>query len=291
MKIYAAILKNTGILALMCMWLFAGCETVTDIDLPAADPLIVVSGFFTPDSAFSISLSSSTDYKNIDDIRAIETARIELLENGAPAGMMTHIGHGIYSVQNKKPEVGVLYSINASAQGFATVNAEDKIPASVPVSLVSFDTNKTTEKINIYLMVHDPGGIKNYYELVIAGKNSHGISSIMKFDVNDPSFNTEEGKAAGFGAENIPFADFTDVIFDGKNYKFRISIDSYYKTEEITVYLISLSHNLFEFRRTYQKQKDMGDSPFSEPVRIHSNVINGAGIFAGFSVYKLKFTL
>lgn len=277
-------------LAAMCMWLFASCETVTDIDLPAAGPLIVVSGFFTPDSAFSISLSSSTDYKNIDDIRAIENARIELLDDGTPAGTMTYLGNGVYRSENKKPKVGILYSISVSAQGFHTVNAEDKIPASVPVSLVSFDTNRTTEKINIYLMVHDPAGIKNYYELVIVGKNSHGISSIMNFDVNDPSFNAEEGKAAGFGADNIPFADFTDVIFDGKNYKFRISIDSYYKTEEVTVYLISLSQNLYEFRRTYQKQKDLGDSPFSEPVRIHSNVTNGAGIFAGFSVYKLKFT-
>ena len=48
-----------------------------------------------------------------------------------------------------------------------------------------------------------------------------------------------------------------------------------------TVVLLSLSDDLYRYAQTAPEQALFGDNPFAKPLRVHSNMSNGLGVFAG----------
>ena len=68
-------------------------------------------------------------------------------------------------------------------------------------------------------------------------------------------------------------------------YVLTFSTHSYYEQEgelkfhnDIKVNLECISKELFMYYKTLDAQDWYGESPFSEPVRLHTNIINGSGI-------------
>jgi hypothetical protein len=74
---------------------------------------------------------------------------------------------------------------------------------------------------------------------------------------------------------------FSDAFFDGQTRSFKIHFPSYYLflSSEIQLVLVRYSKELFQHERSLRLQSQVGDNPFSEPVRIISNIQNGVGIF------------
>jgi hypothetical protein len=83
---------------------------------------------------------------------------------------------------------------------------------------------------------------------------------------------------------------FKDDLFDGLNKSFRLEI---YKNDlwsqqdsvNLLVKLYSLSYDCFMYMLTAEQAGY--DSPFMEPVVVYTNVKEGYGIFAGYSVAVL----
>lgn len=61
---------------------------------------------------------------------------------------------------------------------------------------------------------------------------------------------------------------------------------------ELTVFLLHTDENYYRYHDAINRQRDVGDNPFAEPVLIPSNIVGGLGCFAGYNrttvVVKLK---
>lgn len=271
--------------------LFSACETVVDIELPERKPVIVVSSTFSPEGEISVALTSSTSLAELENTPDIVDASVEVSEDGRRVGVMENTGKGVYRLKGLLPKENSMYSVGISAPGYEDVSADDRIPFKVECSLAGIDTNEEKEKINIRLKIKDPPLPGNHYELTLIGKNKSGVIKRLIFTSNDPSLKAERENLDNMEEEEFEYADFSDLVFNGNEHEIKISIDSYLKIKEITASVASISNALYEFHRTFRKQNENSDSPFAEPIDIYSNVRNGAGIFAGYSVYRVVFKL
>lgn len=99
-------------------------------------------------------------------------------------------------------------------------------------------------------------------------------------DELDPS-SLEESFFSNAGAR------FSDALFNGKHKTLKIicrySDDGNGEQDQITLTLGSLSKEVYLYKSSVLLQQQTRDNPFAEPVRIHSNVMGGFGIFGGFT--------
>jgi hypothetical protein len=60
------------------------------------------------------------------------------------------------------------------------------------------------------------------------------------------------------------------------------------KSEFYNLEIYKLSNDLYKYIKSVNKQQQVGDNPFSEPVFVYTNIKNGLGIFAGYSVVSYR---
>ena len=85
-----------------------------------------------------------------------------------------------------------------------------------------------------------------------------------------------------------------DKSFNGKDFRIKILIHQGNILHDrkqrgkgmITVYLNSLSKEFYKYALSFSEQIETGDNPFTEPVKVYSNIENGLGVFAGYSYSK-----
>jgi hypothetical protein len=69
--------------------------------------------------------------------------------------------------------------------------------------------------------------------------------------------------------------------------KFDINIYSYFwKGDTVTVKWGNIDSKVYDFY--YTLENDGGDSPFSQPVKIKTNINNGLGVWAGYAAQYTK---
>lgn len=123
--------------------------------------------------------------------------------------------------------------------------------------------------------------------------------SLIDYDIiesNTPNFKTfiDGFKSIGFSNCNqsfigiIPMHPYKSCFFDSKiipknncNIKIKIDRNSYYDyTRPIKITLISISKELYAYKKSYYTYYETVNDPFSEPVYLSGNIIHGYGIFA-----------
>ena len=152
--------------------------------------------------------------------------------------------------------------------------------------------------IGIALTVDDPADARNYYGLQViqhrqvVNSATGEISSLpqtrFSFASNDPAL----GDPDVFDPEKTRYdeAIFSDDLFDGRPHTLDLEIEyavdlrhTDVKIERsFAVLLMTVSEDYFNYWKTSELQNTVGDNPFAEPVRVHSNMTGGFGIFAGY---------
>lgn len=193
----------------------------------------------------------------------------EYLNTGAYQSMQTILNPGSYKVQ-------------IIADG-VTINSQTTIP--VPSVISGLDTgsyffdNMTNFRIDIRF--EDNPGEKNYYMIGLVGEGVYGEKPDIWIFSSDLSITSDfQGRPL-----------FPDDLFNGKNKTLRIETDKnnlYSENDslDLTIELFALSYDAYMYFVTSQAQMYTGDSPFSEPVVVYSNITQGYGIFAGYSVSR-----
>ncbi len=169
---------------------------------------------------------------------------------------------------------GATYALQVTADGFSSVTATAALPTSVPITDAIYepqtgggggggpfgDGDKMTIKFN------DPIG-KNYYRVyaTVIDINGNVIETYLfsnndQFDGNLLSDETFEGKAMV-----LDMGIYIPVFGE--------------ELSSITVYLESISKELFLFESAIQKNSDAQGNPFAEPVIIRGNIEGGFGNF------------
>ena len=172
------------------------------------------------------------------------------------------------------------YRINVITDGIV-ISAVTSIPEKIPV--LSTDTGTTViDQVHYYTVdinFTDKPGQKNYYMAGLRRASDYG-------NYYDIFASSSDMSVTGVYEDKLIFSD---ELFDGKNKSFSIEIEksnlwSSNDSVDLEVDLYSLSYDMYMYFITLESQSY--DSPFSEPVIVHSNINNGYGIFAGYSVFR-----
>jgi hypothetical protein len=267
-------------------FIFSGCETIVEVDIPESAPSLTVNAPFSPDSVFKIKVSSSQHILANTTFQPVTEAAVILFENEITYDTLVYQNDGIYvSPTGKKPSKEKTYAVKIQANGFNTVEAQSAIPAEPVVNEVQVfhgeGYSKDSEKYHHYinLMLKDPASPGNYYEFTV-------FAETKRVDLRTNEIITEFIPARVFTEKALgeDHVLFDDTSFNGKDILVRINIEK--KFEENTRFFLhvkALSYDLYKYYLTHDLQYELSEDPFAQPFNVHSNVRQGFGIFGGYA--------
>lgn len=284
--------------------LLSSCTKVVDIDMEKPDPKLVINGFLNPDSSFAVHVSKSQFLFDNKMLQDITDAKVSVYEGETKLGDLEHQEQGYYHLAGIYPQEGKEYTLRAESQGIEPVSVTEK---ALSISNIKELTSESlpgnygnTIRLRYNITLDDPAGEKNYYifkayeqgtypdynEGEIVGEVHYKTS--MWLESRDPNLEVIW--------MNGSFFLLADTYFDGKIYEVRLTDvnstsgwgsdeDGYNKFAYLTVYHIS------EATYLYYKTLDKnfyGEDPFSEPLKVYSNIKGGYGIWAPMAGKTIK---
>lgn len=309
--------------ALACTLAACDFEQVIELDLPPYDPKITLGAYPTPDSVFTARVGRTTSASeprayDVADLLVADAAvvlfdgeggfldSLSYYEPFGTAGLATYrSGRGL------RPQPGQTYRLRIDAPGLPSAEATTRLPDPVPVS-ARFVRYLELESYNVpaarlAVTLTDPPG-EQVYSLSVSSQNQTpgGGSSplINPFESDDPALRRsfeEIDLAVDFDIdlnrnEIYDRALFRDVLFEGQTREFTLDVvlfafNEQGEVDDLVVTLATISDDYVRYQQTLALQLANEDNPFVEPVRIHTNVEGGLGVFAGYSTASARVPL
>lgn len=298
----------------------SSCELVVDVDLPEFEPSLVLNGTIsTDDTLITIFLSQDKDIlanANNYDFKDVSDAEVILYEGESMLQELVETDPGIY-VSTLQPVKGKTYTIKASKSGFESIEASTTIPLETPDILINSMSLRPTEyggeNIRLSYTINDKPG-KDYYEIklyvLFNYEESYYDEDLDSLIVMKSEANWEEIWYNKVGADLDEFEEnsenytLSDELFNGRSKEFLIEFDNPYwysnyydkpsdasDTTKLKMVVKKLNEEYYRYLVSSQLQYDVDGSPFSEPVQVYSNVVNGYGIFSSFNSIEVPFAI
>jgi hypothetical protein len=291
------------------IFLISSCEKEVQVDIPNAKNKIVLNCIMNEDSLFTV-LVSRTKKLYVDDNAdvAITNATVSIYENNVFVENLVHVSSDIYTSKTFKPKVGNTYKVIVKADGYADAVAEELLIKQAAIDDIVVSDSAYVKNGNIYsklsFSINDPVGTNNYYELQMLGIGTSYITGIDTTGQTLPSDSiryefpvnmlvTAEALKENYTSNNLVGNDdytvdvlqFSDKFFDGTKYKVEVYFTGDHLSQDsLIINVKSVSKSFYEYKKTVLDQNNTG--PFSEPVRVYSNVTGGVGILGSYSVVK-----
>jgi hypothetical protein len=259
----------------------SACEK--EIDLPINGPSrLVVNSLFNPDSLWAVHVSRSAPVVTTGPTPIVISANVQLLEDGVLLEQLSGDENGWYRSATHTPQPGKTYEIRVKAGESETVSATETMAVEkVPVTSAQYiGVRDANLEYPVTVRFKDPAGIKNYYILrVYRVDEVNGKEYIYLSDVraDEPTASSKEASIYGVG--------FTDALFDGKEYSFKLKTFMLHK--KILVELRHVSEAYYQYHATRQAQQSKGNDPFSTPTQLFNNIQDGLGIFASYQLDRI----
>ena len=301
--------------------LFTACEKNVFFDVDTKENLLVVNSIIQPDSIAIVRVTLSVDPLAIDyEFTPVEDATISIYRNELFAGDLANDGDGNYSIApgilNAQP--GDAMRMEVSAPGRTSVNATTTIPKLVSIESVEI-TDTIFENVSysyidslgnyytidtivphyeLQIKFHDLPG-EDFYSLEIRYEDAYSEVGAC-FTTDDPVFTIDGsyGFDPGDADNNVTICGevyFTDATFDNSEKIMTVSvleISTEFITDPKLIFRLDhISKDYYSYNASLQLQVQNNDNPFSEPVPVFSNIVNGFGIFGGLSSSSVELEL
>lgn len=274
------------IAALCALW---SCEKEIEYKGDDEESRLVINQVISKDSTFKVEIQRSLFFLESNSGNVVINDANIVLMNKTTGTIETQSSgsSGVYQF-GMVAEQGHSYSIQVTHPNFPTAHSETVIPVEIPLISVDtssvFNANSGAQEMTATLKWNDPVGENRY--IVVVNGIYNGFNPAGKFwlESNDPSIVNGGSGIDGDPASSYFFA-LDDALFDGTEKEFRLEFELippgqmdelhfelYHCTEDAYRYLISAALNM-----------DSGGGPFTEPVKLHTNVVDGYGIFAGIN--------
>ena len=285
----------------------SSCEVPVEIE---GDSKIVVQSYFSNTQDLIVyvtesNLRTSTSYPIYIENAAVTVFSGETNEFLTGLTLVRNNGQSFYQTVGFQPEIETLYLLNVEVPGYQPVTATNSIPK--PSSLEAVFNDSSTfngvgmqhVSMDVAISIEDPAGHENYYhilfyqELIDSTIDADGLvsSDIIYLDSDGEIFIESKTKAIDIKQlQNHPSFLIMDKQFDGQ--KFIIDFDVQFEFDPE----IYTRGNLLIEMRTVSKEyyehylnliPKPGQNPLSPSV-IDDNIINGAGVFAGYSFKSIR---
>lgn len=301
-----------------------GCESVVDLEVPGGyQPRLVVESIFSPDSLWRVGTSRSVPLgdNSMKSELMVSGATIVIFGENNLRETLRQVDRGVYrTAHGHRPEQGSEYRIQVEVEGYPQVTASSWAPLLrselLRVERLARDDSSATENYGMRLRLIDQPG-SNYYRLdlfqvapfcrdetwgyPVIGDNHRHLAdySRLVFQSSSPSlypypevvddptfFDTEEWFWSAY---------FSDKLFEAATNEFEITFEAMvFKSisPHFMLVLTAFSDDLFAFERSVELQDLFVGLPNisqRNPVQIHTNVVNGLGIFAGYTSDTYRF--
>lgn len=289
---------------LMLIALAFACERPVDLVIDEPDPELVVISNFTANRNMQVRVSRTQSVLDNGPTPYILNADVRLFEGNQFIQRLELINEPgsrpYYTTRNFTPEIEVEYTIKVEAPGFEPIQAMSKVPTKIDIQSLKVSDyliEKNPEgdalyRFSVTLGFSDPKSENNYYHL-----NLYQQVYEYMLEGQDTIFGNNEFFPIQFNQiiDNnfiLAYFDggvlFEDTPFDGSivSYTFPISFNLLAEEEvpgKLVVELRSVSEEYYFYQRSLSLQQENPGAPFAEPVVLYNNIMNGQGIFAGYS--------
>lgn len=301
------------IVVVFILAVLSGCRSDFDLDLEQVSPKLVINALVSPDSVFTVHLTTEYDVLSDKESEIPENATIILIENDNLVATLVKNGN-YYIAPGFYVKVGNRYQIKASVAGFPDASADVIVPK--PVKIISIDTSSFIEIDNygtsmkylaFTIFFDDPGLNTNYYML----NTFHRVlnNEYEKEHIFDMPFETtselieytygwgeiilpeiSNNRKVGLKKDNKIYAYgmfFSNDLIYGKEAKIQImvkfnrNLGVSYLSQVIRLY--SIDENYYRYIKTYAVYNENKEIPVREPIEVYSNIQGGLGIFGAQS--------
>ncbi len=306
----------------LLLFLILSCELDKDFDYSSNEDQIVLNGLLCPDSLISIKVSKTLPYPNkSNSFPLVENASIKLYENGLYKENLLYSQEKQAYYLEEYPEAGNTYSIEVVVPEYPLISATTTIPEMEEVSAcyTPFNIDQTMFRGKIFATVNFShvnkedrywlGAVSDYAPMVFLDS--------PPFHYYDSTEVKRRWVVSLYSGSSV-FDNFNSTSDTGLT-----SYSFYTRMNESTKDIFNLNVDLFSFETsyfyTYHTIKNLPSylglylvvfngspeydrylkstvlnfinsnfendtpNPFVEPVINYSNVVNGKGIFAGYS--------
>lgn len=272
---------RTKIAFLLLSLTVLSCEKYIDMEIPDSGRKIVVNSLYSNSGDVVVNLFMSRFILDDMSANAISGAQVILSENGLVVDTLIEIEPGVYSTQGFTPAVQSTHTLRVTKNG-VTVSAQCIIPYPVPIEFIdSMQVSRNDwDYLRLQFEINDPPE-DNYYMIGFMILNGDTILN-EKYPLY--IYSDEPVVESYFDG----FALFNDQLFNSTSFALNFDLELYSFFEDTTslgIFFLSVSEEMYLYCKTLSTQQETMNSPFAEPVMVFSNIENGYGIFAGYSVF------
>ena len=303
--------SRLSLLILLCL----GCETVVEVAPPEYDSEPVVTSFFSPDSAWSVTMHSSlgATIKRDATREYISDASVMIMNGANTVDILSYRGNGRYiSSTGGLPATGTQYTLRVDFPGNPSIQATSAAPSPVVISdysIQALDPSSSRTKYQLRIVFSDMPGM-NFYRIGVYRRVWNPITT-NEIVVPDSIYETiwiedfPPGWSCGYFSDDVADVDPTDVggvsgglpceefvvtdrLFDGRDYSWNGTTSNSFLDEdeigrkEFRLVISSLSEDYYRYLQSLER--DFFYDPLTqEPFPMYSNVNGGLGVFAGYT--------
>ncbi|MFC5412134.1 DUF4249 domain-containing protein [Larkinella bovis] len=318
----------TILLAVLLASLTACESLINEVDpdrLPTIDEKLVVQCFISPqDTLLMATVSRSRAVLGSGQGGVVGASRVVLSE-GNRSIVMTFDEKLLAFVADPRQfpiEAGKTYHLRAELDK-QVVTASCTVPEAVPITSVKLDSTRETSPFwsqqfpwvyETRLSWQDPGHEANYYR--VAGEaslsqwvtlnryipNQTAPDTLVRFvTMRSPVFfNTVQQYLSDRNQNGQSITSPKGIIPNNLHFTYYDRASNTYfggyasisrRPVTLTLMLLHVDKNYYDYHRTLQQQNDIEGNPFSEPVLVATNIEGGLGCFAAYNRSALAVTL
>lgn len=261
-------MKYNKIFTYLLVLLFPSCEMTKELDYDTIyeRDKIIVHGFISPQNGVELMVKKSVSPNMVLSDDKISDAVVALCEDGTELFLLNRLDDYLFkSDDDFNPAFGKIYSVTVRANSFdETSSAEQVIVATVVIDSLQLISEENT----------------NYKNLVVSFTNKAQNDGAFYLKIYYCSNGTIDSSYLGYEFFN-PYGLIDNVVV-GRN---SIERPLYGQFDSLIVELYTLSPDLVEFLKSFQNYDFSKEDPFFEQTYpVFSNIENGYGLFASYSV-------
>ncbi|MCU0360217.1 MAG: DUF4249 domain-containing protein [Bacteroidia bacterium] len=254
------------------------CRKEVKLKLPEASSKPVVFAYISPDDTIikvkvtrSMPLFEPFNEANFEPQR---NAKVLLSNSVKEVQLAFNSSTGNYEIKTEEFAIdyGMTYKLKVTLQNGQTAEGETRVPskaAKINHARYSLRTINTSTILNVFVSYDDDPSTANYYNLFVSSIDTIGLDTLYR-GIDEREFSPSPEVQGG--EQKLMLG-----LYDSVSVKRAIGFDCY---------LLNCSKDYYLFYKSVYSYS--GGSPFSEPMPMYSNIVNGFGVFAAYASDKKR---
>ncbi len=292
------IIRRHFIYFLFALVVLPGCEEDYILLRPDFKPSIVVNSIFRDNKPWMVNLTYSKDILTSNsEIAPVTNAQVSIFEksNGREV-VLKHMGDGVYSSDIYPPKPDKTYELVVNVPGYQEVKAISNAPKKANVvNIITDVVDQNTTKVNFeiedntnnyYIWNFISTNKKNPLDTTFTGNPKTLVSTIKYYNnitgylngLTDTGDNDAISQGGIFSSNVKNFSEYNSTTSGSSG-------EGEAENQKRYLRLLTASKDLYNYYKTVEKflAAENHNSSFSHSPEIYSNIVNGLGIFAGYT--------